>query len=197
VSVPGALLAALALVLIAGPARAHTIIEGFPGWQGGLLHPFIVPAHALTLMGLALLTGQQRAAERWTLIAVFLAGFGAAIVLVTQAVSADNAELHVLGAGAACGLLVALGRALPLISTAALAAAGSIALALDSVPALNSVSETLAALFATALSASGALALVAWVSSDPRHDWQRIGTRIAGSWIAASTILVLALRLAR
>jgi hypothetical protein len=30
-----------------------------------------------------------------------------------------------------------------------------------------------------------------------RRDWQRIGVRIAGSWIAASAILVLALRLAR
>ena len=30
-----------------------------------------------------------------------------------------------------------------------------------------------------------------------RHHWQRIGARIAGSWIAAIAILVLALRLVR
>jgi hypothetical protein len=29
------------------------------------------------------------------------------------------------------------------------------------------------------------------------RDWQRIGARIFGSWIAASAILVLALRLGR
>ena len=29
------------------------------------------------------------------------------------------------------------------------------------------------------------------------RPWQRIGVRIVGSWIAASAILVLALRLAR
>jgi urease accessory protein len=30
-----------------------------------------------------------------------------------------------------------------------------------------------------------------------RQHWQRIGARIAGSWIAATAILVLALRLVR
>jgi hypothetical protein len=29
-----------------------------------------------------------------------------------------------------------------------------------------------------------------------RRDWQRIGLRIAGSWISASAVMVLALRFA-
>jgi urease accessory protein len=188
---------AIALLLLAGPACAHTIIEGFPGWQGGLLHPLVVPPHAISLTGLALLAGQQRRAQRWSLIAIFALAFGAAVFLVTRAMSSDNAVLYVLAGGAACGLLVALGRPLPILPAAALAAATGAAVAFDSVPALNSVGETLAALFATGSSAALALALIAWLTSRLRHGWLRIGVRIAGSWIAASTILVLALRLAR
>ena len=47
---------------------------------------------------------------------------------------------------------------------------------------------------------SAAMAIVALVMAIAmlaRRPWQRIGVRIAGSWIAASAILVLALRLAR
>jgi hypothetical protein len=38
---------------------------------------------------------------------------------------------------------------------------------------------------------------LAWPVSRLRRHWQRIGIRIAGSWIAASAILVLALRFLR
>ena len=41
------------------------------------------------------------------------------------------------------------------------------------------------------------LALVAAIAMHATRPWQRIGVRIVGSWIAASAILVLALRLAR
>ena len=39
--------------------------------------------------------------------------------------------------------------------------------------------------------------LVIFISMHSKRSWQRIGVRIVGSWIAASAILVLALRLAR
>jgi hypothetical protein len=41
------------------------------------------------------------------------------------------------------------------------------------------------------------LALVAFLASHAARPWQQIGVRVIGSWIAASAILVLALRLAR
>lgn len=41
------------------------------------------------------------------------------------------------------------------------------------------------------------LALVIAIATQATRPWQRIGIRIAGSWIAASAILVLALRLVR
>ena len=43
----------------------------------------------------------------------------------------------------------------------------------------------------------GVLAFVTLIACKADRPWQRIGVRIAGSWIVASAILVLALRLTR
>jgi len=48
-----------------------------------------------------------------------------------------------------------------------------------------------------ALAALGAFAVVTLVALLARRPWQRIGVRIVGAWIAASAILVLAVRLMR
>ena len=54
---------------------------------------------------------------------------------------------------------------------------------------------TVLALAGTMITAAVTLILVAAITADRTRDWQRIGIRILGSWIAASAILVLALRL--
>ncbi len=52
-----AALAAVILCLATAAAQAHTVIPGIGGFPGGLLHPLLVPAHALTLIALGLLAG--------------------------------------------------------------------------------------------------------------------------------------------
>jgi urease accessory protein len=51
--------------------------------------------------------------------------------------------------------------------------------------------------FAVTAAEYAILAVAAALTAYCRRDWQRIAVRVAGSWIAASAILVLALRLAR
>jgi urease accessory protein len=65
------------------------------------------------------------------------------------------------------------------------------------VPQEISMRKTFLALAGTALVAFIIVAGVGTLAALARRDWQRIGIRIVGSWIAASAILVLALRLAR
>jgi len=72
-----------------------------------------------------------------------------------------------------------------------------VALELDSVPQEISMLRTLLALGGTAIAALLIPAVLAALMTYLRRDWQRIGVRIVGSWIAASAILVLALRFAR
>ena len=72
-----------------------------------------------------------------------------------------------------------------------------LAIMLDSVPDEISMQKTFLALVGTAIAAFVVQTMITEAARWARRDWQRIGVRIVGSWIAASAILVLALRLAR
>jgi urease accessory protein len=185
---------AVSYAMTTAPAHAHTVIEGVSGFPGGLLHPVLVPAHLLLLLTLGLLAGQQRAAHRRVLIPLLPLSQIAAVLLIASAFAFDS-QIAILLVCAIAGILVAFGRALPLICTAALTAGGGVALMLDSVPALTSVRETLAALSGTAFSALALFVLVATISARLTQPWPIVAGRVLGSWAAASAILVLALRL--
>ena len=167
------------------------------GLVGGLLHPLTVPAHGLALLALGLLAGRQRAVDRYVSMAAFAAGLIAGLAAIASAVGPTAADVVVLVAAALAGLLVALARPLPLTAAAPLMAMSGIALGLDSPPEAISITVATGMLIGTGLGASLAFALVATCASRLMAAWQKIGMRIVGSWIAASALLVLALRFAR
>jgi hypothetical protein len=92
-----------------------------------------------------------------------------------------------------------MARPLPTLACALLAAITGVTLGLDSPPEAISIAVATAILLGTGLGASLALAAIvagtSYIAS--LGDWGRIGARILGSWIAASALLVLALRFAR
>ena len=55
----------------------------------------------------------------------------------------------------------------------------------------------LLSLAGSAVGAMVAALIATGIAATREVDWQRIGLRVAGSWIAAGAIMVLALRLAR
>lgn len=191
-----AALAAVLLSLSAGFAQAHTVIEGIGGFSGGLLHPLLVPAHVLALVALGCLTGALTFHARLLVIVVFVATAAISVVLVTMAFSAMNAELIVLSLAGLTGLLLASGLRMPLAIIVVLAVCVAAALTFDSVPAVLSARGTILSLAGTIVAATLLLAATAFLSAAGPQVWQRIGPRILGSWIAASAIMVLALRLA-
>jgi hypothetical protein len=120
-----------------------------------------------------------------------LAGIG--LIVASFAVTTDVA---VLAVAAAVGIAVAVGRPLPLAVSGPLAMIAGLAIAFDSVPEEISMQTTFLALTGTAVSATAVVGLLAEGTRRLTRDWQRIGMRIGGSWIAAAAIMVLALRLA-
>jgi urease accessory protein len=102
----------------------------------------------------------------------------------------------VLCLGAAIGLLLAAHIALPAPAAAVIMAAVSGAVIFDSVPPVLTVSETASSLAGMVLSALALAAATAFVSGALPQRVRPIAVRIAGSWIAASAIMVLALRYA-
>jgi hydrogenase/urease accessory protein HupE len=160
-----------------------------------MLHPLLVPAHVMALLALGLLIGQQswsRAVPALTIVAV-LSGLGA----IALAYVPTRADETLLAATAMAGLLIALARPLPQAAGMALAAAIGFSLALGSPPEAISLRDANLALLGTAIGAPAVLIALASVTSRLTRAWQRVGVRILGSWIAASAILVLTLRLAR
>jgi urease accessory protein len=191
------LLAGVLLVAAADPAVAHPVLPGVSGFTGGLLHPLLVAVHLMAVVALGLLIGLQAQHRGRAVAVVYGAGVLAGLAAIALAYVPTYAEETLLACAAISGLLAALARPLPQAIMAPLAAATGLSLALDSPPDAISLAEANRALLGTAVGAVVLLVVVAEAVMRLRRDWQRIGLRIFSSWIAASAILVLTLRLAR
>ncbi len=164
-------------------------------FAGGLLHPLLAPTHVMAVLALALLIGQQGWAYR--IAVAYAAAVIVGLALIAAAHVPTRVEEGLFGLAAIAGLIVAQARPLPPMAGVVFAAALGLAIGLDSPPETISLRDANLALFGTAIGAPVVLLALVWMASRPTRAWQRIGMRIAGSWIAASAILVLALRLVR
>jgi urease accessory protein len=191
-----AALAAALLCLTSAAAQAHTVIPGIGGFPGGLLHPLLVPAHTLTLIALGLMAGRFTRSAQALLLAAFLIAACVSCALIAMAYSATRAETLLLALSAAIGLVLAAGLLLPLPVVAGLTATIAGALMFDSVPPVLSVQATALSLAGIVTAAIALAAASAWLSGALPQRIRSVSVRIAGSWIAASAIMVLALRLA-
>jgi hydrogenase/urease accessory protein HupE len=161
----------------------------------GLLHPLLVPSHALALLALGLLIGRQN--RRIACSVVFAIALAGGLVALAQAFTPTQAGSVVLATGALNGLLLALAFPIPTPVCMLLVAIAGAALGLDSPPHVISLTTATLMLVGTEIGACMVLAVVTACAARLTREWERIGVRIVGSWIAASSILVLALRYAR
>ncbi len=189
--------APLLLGLIPDVCEAHSPIEGIGHFYGGLAHPALVMPHLLLLLAFALLIGQNGIrAMRFGYPPFFLA-LAITLSCAGLQIGPDSATLQtaLLVATIIAGILVAIGCRLnsPLLTLAAVLVAGLIGL--DSGVEGLTRQQTFAALLGCWFGA-GILVIVAAGAVELLHrDWQLIGVRIVGSWIAASGLLVLTLTL--
>jgi urease accessory protein len=166
-------------------------------FTSGLLHPLLIPTHVMALLALGLLIGQQDAGRRLVPLISFATGLAAGLAAIALAARTRSASDVLLAAAGSSAGLVALARPVPVTVCAALAAVTAAALGLDSPPQAISLARARATLIGAGLGACLVLTAVAAATVSCSREWQRIGVRILGSWIAASAGLVLALRFAR
>lgn len=184
------------VLLTSTRAEAHEVF-GLTGFPASVLHPLIIIDHALALTALALLAGQQfrpgMPAKLGALLLSMLLGFAALLYLPTH----PAAPLLPLIAAALCGGLVAWGEELPdWASVFAIGFAG-FSVGLNTIPEAGILLAFLYALGGAMGCAGTLLLVIGFVLGRLKRDWQWIGIRIVGSWIAASATLVLALTLGR
>jgi len=188
---------ALPVLLPIEEACAHPAFAGATGFYGGLLHPLFVPAHAIAVLSLGLLIGPQMPHGRWPVALAYAAGLGIGFAAMILAFAPRFSAEALLAITAIVGALVALARVLPWPIVCVLALAVGIALAFDSSPGGISVREANVIIVGTFCGAVILLWVILVVVASFRREWQKLGMRILGSWIAASAVLALVWQLAR
>lgn len=182
-----------ALLLATNMAHSHSGPFGVPGYPALVLHPFFVLDHALCLLSAALLAGQQKTPRLAWAIASLLFGLAAgfASLLLLPGFPGD-VFLPVICA-VLIGLLVVLAPRLNHWAVAAIVAVAGFAVGLNTYPEASLLIVFALTLGGLMLGAAILFTIAAWPVSRLVKDWQRIGIRIAGSWIAAICCLLLAL----
>lgn len=187
--------AAVAL-LWAAPALAHGTLPNGGGFYAGLLHPFLASEHLLLLIGLGLLLGRQPRQPAQVPLAGLALALGAGLALTDAGDATTVAAAVILVGAVAAGGALAAAQPVPALVLTGIAAAAGLAIGFDTgVPApmqgsgLGAVvpyAGVFVGVFLVTLNTM-ALASVAW---RPPYT---IALRVAGSWIVAAAVILLAL----
>jgi hydrogenase/urease accessory protein HupE len=182
-----------ALLAIPQLGLAHSPIEGIDSFYSGLLHPVFVPAHLLLVIALGLFIGQRRVKDNQSAVLAFLVAVAAGLIAAWFSVG-TNIEVFILSAAAFIGILIVASFAVNPYLCALIAALAGFLLGADSAQETLSGQDKFVTLFGSGLGLY-LLLLYPMAAADVFHkkSWQRIGVRVVGSWIAASSLLVLAL----
>lgn len=188
------------LALFSGSALAHTTAAGSSDLYAGALQALSTPAHVLSFVAIGLLAGQQTGKAQSMLVMFCLGLIAGTLVsgtLVSGTLPAQQATGSLnLAVTAALGALVATAWRLPGPALMALAAVGGLGLGWasgsDAGPGINRW------LFAPGVAVAGlAVSTYCLMATDlllrRNAGWMRIAVRVAGSWITAIAILVLAI----
>lgn len=186
-----------ALLWLPAAALAHSPSPAMGSFWGGVLHPFTAPAQLLVMLALGLLIGKQvlgsdeGTARSWQ---AFSAALVLGLLLVGFNVERElTPPLLVLALVNSLGVMMALHP--PPAAGIGLAALCGIAVGLDSNPDPLIGTDRLVFMAGCWLGAFLCTGSAMILAEKARKPWQQIGLRIAGSWIAAATVLVLALAL--
>jgi len=172
---------------------AHSPIEGIDNFYNGLLHPVVVPAHLLLLIALGLFIGQRGVKDNQSAVLVFLVAVAVGLAASWFSVGHDI-EVLILSGAAFIGILIVASFAVNRFLCALIAAFAGLLLGTDSTQDALTDKEKLVSLLGSGLGLY-LLLLYPMALADVfnKKPWQKIGVRIIGSWIAASSVLVLAL----
>jgi len=186
--------AALGLLAISAHAHAHTAVKGAGDFYAGLLHPVTALEHILPFVTLGLLAGQQGAkAQGAVLVFALTLMLGAALALWVPALP-YVALINILSA-VLLGILVAAAWRLPLVLLYGITVLFGLSHGFANGTAISEGLKPY--LFIPGVGLAGLLAAAyGMIMTDfllrQKANWMHIAVRVAGSWIAAIGILVLA-----
>ena len=173
------------LLLTAGPAAAHGTLPGSGGFASGMAHPFLAGEHLLLLIGLGLLIGGHGLRRPLLgLLAGLVVGYGLTLLEPGPLQAAILMLALVIG-----GLLTAAMRVSDVMVLATALFAGLLVGADTDGPTGNSAIMAYAGVTAAAFLIVLNTMALAYLGA---RRLDGLPLRVAGSWIAAAAILVLA-----
>ncbi len=182
----------------ASAAAAHGGMEVSPGFVSGLWHPLAVPAHCLAILAIAMLQGRHGLVVLQFRSLIFAAALFLGLSATLLSPPVYSLYIALLSLTIITGLLVALGRQLPLTLVTGLSAIILLLVGFDSGVSTGSWGVTIAALAGIAI---GIILLNAAITELVAHihdawpNWTKIGVRVVASWVAAIAALILSLQL--
>lgn len=181
---------AFTCVMFAFPAEAHLNSTGMGPFYDGLMHFLMSPEDILPVLALALLAGLRGAAygrrALFVLPTAWLLGGILGLAITTTAHPVVSAAWFLLLGG-----LVAADARLSLRATTALAAILGVYHGYLNGSGMGQSTSSAVVLLGLFFAIFVSIALVAAFVVNLRAQWARIAVRVAGSWIAASGVLML------
>jgi urease accessory protein len=186
----------LCLFALPATAHAHSPVKGLGDFYNGLLHPLTTPSHVLILIALGLLAGRRRPPTLKAPMTVFLVVSAAALVAATMGGVKNLPSVLPLGVALAAGILLALDTNPPALPFCALCGAGALVLGLDSAVESASRAGVVKTLLGNWISLGVLVCDIAlYVSMGGDARWLKVALRVAGSWLIAISLLMLAFSL--
>lgn len=183
-----------ALALTAGRAHAHSSMPGVGDFYAGFLHPLTAPEHVLAFVALGILAAQQAPRGQLALPVFWIALTAGAALAIVQPGIPGVALVNILSV-LVLGALIALYRPLPRALLIGLAVLFALTHGHANGEAITGGVRAYifipgVALAALAVTGYG-LVFTDWLLRR-KTGWITIAVRVAGSWIAAIGMLVLA-----
>jgi len=174
-----------------GTSCAHAPIEGIGTFYNGVLHPVLVPSHLLLLIATGCLLGQFAPGSSRLGLPVFLVSLCLALAS-TVYIGMAVPDWTLPAASVLAGTVVAVGRPTGNAIYVIFALAAGTLVGLTSAPDGELAAAPGLALVGTALGGAAIVIVSGGVAAVATSDWPKIAIRVLGSWIAASSLMILA-----
>jgi urease accessory protein len=163
------------------------------GLAGGLMQA-LLPVHVMAIVSMALLAARIRLWPTVCYAGIFAAGLAAGLTALALGVGETPARDVLLAAALLGGLAAAAALTLPRPAAGSIALGVGVALGLDSPPDAILLHDAILGLLGTWCAGMTLLVVALAVATSLARLWNGIALRVAGSWLAATAILAMALR---
>ncbi len=186
-------------LLLPVPAQAQGAMSFADGFDAGLTLPWLFPEQTIALVAAGLFLGQRRNASLPTIWPVFMVALGIGLTIPPTALSLLFLSLTLLSAAFVAALLIAIQWPTPLLVALFVAAFAGLVEGAASAPGAGNWGAAMGVAAGSAVRANlffvTPFLIADWLSTDTRGPWATITLRVAGSWIAAIAVMMLALLL--